>query len=70
MTTTPKPAKPAILTDTYGQRAPDAAKFGVGASDRPGIERATEARRDQRPGQYRNDAAADVSRKYNQAPNG
>lgn len=44
-------APPEILVDVYGNRAPDAAKFGVGASDRAAIEQATDARRNARPGE-------------------
>lgn len=48
--------QPNVLTDVYGKGAPDAAKFGVGATDRAGVEQSTQARRDQKPGQYRDDA--------------
>jgi hypothetical protein len=35
-----------ILVNTYGDDAPDAAKFGVGATTLADIERAAEARRE------------------------
>jgi hypothetical protein len=35
-----------ILVSVYGTNAPDAAKFGVGATTLADIERATEARRE------------------------
>lgn len=44
------PEKPITHTDVYGRNAPDAAKFGVGATTRAEIEKATNARRDLRPG--------------------
>jgi hypothetical protein len=34
-----------ILTDTYGRNAPDAAKFGKGATSREQIDEATAAQR-------------------------
>jgi hypothetical protein len=36
-----------ILVSTYGTKAPDAAKFGVGAQTRQQIEQAADARRAQ-----------------------
>ncbi len=36
---------PQILTDTYGNRPPKAAEFGVGIRDRAGAEEAQNARR-------------------------
>jgi hypothetical protein len=41
---TEKPVE--ILVNTYGTDAPDAAKFGVGASTLREVEKATEARRE------------------------
>jgi hypothetical protein len=35
-----------ILVNTYGTKAPDAAKFGVGATTLTEIQKATDARRD------------------------
>ena len=43
---------PDILVDTYGTKAPDAAKFGVGATDRAGAQQAQDARRNATPGEY------------------
>jgi hypothetical protein len=42
-----------ILVDVYGKQPVPAATFGKGVSDIAGIEQATQARRDVRPGQYR-----------------
>ena len=44
--------KPEILIDTYGNKAPDAAKFGKGTSTREGAQEAQDARRSARPGEY------------------
>jgi hypothetical protein len=41
-----KTEKSEILVNVYGTDAPDAAKFGVGATTLAEIERATEARRE------------------------
>jgi hypothetical protein len=41
---------PGILVNTYGTRAPAAAKFGVGTSTREGAKEAADAQRAQRPG--------------------
>lgn len=38
--------KPRIIVDTYGTNAPDAAKFGVGATTLEQINEATRARRE------------------------
>jgi hypothetical protein len=46
--------KPPILTNVYGKDAPAAAKAGVGARTLDEIKQATDARRDQRPGDYNN----------------
>lgn len=43
---------PEILIDTYGNKAPDVAKFGKGISDRAGAQEAQDARRNSRPGDY------------------
>lgn len=45
---------PPALVDVYGpsSKAPDAAKFGVGATDRAGAQQAQDARRDAVPGQF------------------
>jgi hypothetical protein len=40
------PNKDEILISVYGRNAPDAAKFGIGATTLGEIERATEARRE------------------------
>ncbi len=46
--------KPEILISTYGpkDKAPAAAKFGVGTSTREGVQGATDARRNAKPGDY------------------
>jgi hypothetical protein len=44
--------KPDVKVNVYGSNAPAAAKFGVGATTRQEIEEPTQARRDQRPGDY------------------
>ena len=38
-----------ILVDTYGNKAPDAAKFGVGTRTQEGAQQAQDARRTARP---------------------
>jgi hypothetical protein len=48
----PSEKKPPILTDTYGLRAPKAARAGVGARTIAEIREATETR--PRPGDYYN----------------
>jgi len=50
---TEKQADSTILTDVYGRDAPDAAKFGKGATTLAEINQATDARRQLRPGAYR-----------------
>ena len=42
--------QPDIKVDVYGSKAPAAAKFGVGISDRRGAQEAADARRAQRDG--------------------
>jgi hypothetical protein len=46
--------KPDVLVDVYGKTAPDAAKAGVGARTISEIREATDARRNQHPGDYNN----------------
>jgi hypothetical protein len=41
-----------ILVSTYGNKAPDAAKFGVGVSDQKRVQEAQDARRNAKPGEY------------------
>jgi hypothetical protein len=41
-----------ILVNVYGRNAPDAAKFGRGATTIQQIQEATDARRAQKPGDY------------------
>lgn len=41
-----------IPVDVYGNKAPVAAKFGVGATDRAGAQQAQDARREVPPGVY------------------
>jgi hypothetical protein len=49
MTTT---TKPDVLVDTYGGKAPDAAKFGVGTRGEQGAQQAVDAQRNQRPSDH------------------
>jgi hypothetical protein len=44
--------KPPINVNVYGRNAPDAAKAGVGARTIEQIREATDAQRNQRPGDY------------------
>lgn len=44
--------KPETLTDVYGNRPPDAAKFDVGTSTREGAQEAQDARRELPIGVY------------------
>jgi hypothetical protein len=53
MSNAPK-EKPEILVSTYGKDAPKAATAGVGARNLAEIREATDARRNQRPGDYNN----------------
>jgi hypothetical protein len=43
---------PDVLIDTYGNHAPDAARFDKGTSTQQGAADATDARRARVPGQY------------------
>jgi hypothetical protein len=45
-------AKPDVLVSTYGNRPPRAAEYGKGVSDIAGVEEATNARRNVKPGVY------------------
>ena len=47
-----KSEKPEILVSVYGDKAPAAAKFGVGTSTREGVQEATDARRNAPVGEY------------------
>jgi hypothetical protein len=53
MSNTPN-QKPEINVNVYGKDAPAAAKAGVGARTLAEIREATDARRNQRPGDYNN----------------
>jgi hypothetical protein len=43
---------PDVLIDTYGNKAPDAARFDKGTSAREGAQEAQDARRNAKPGSY------------------
>jgi hypothetical protein len=45
-------SKPDVLVSTYGNKPPRAAEYGKGVSDVAGVEEATAARRNARPGEY------------------
>jgi hypothetical protein len=44
--------KPEVLVNVYGKKPPRAAEFGKGVSDIAGVQEATDAHRNAKPGEY------------------